>query len=186
MIKTLYLIRHCSAAGQEPDAPLTEEGARQAEDLANWLTGKGIESIISSPYSRAYNSILPFSQRQGLTIHTDDRLVERALCAGTLPDWRDRLAETFEDLDLRLQGGETSRAAMARASAVVNEAISGACHTIILVTHGNLLTLLLKHFDGAFGFEDWQRMTNPDVYKVAFLPDTDPVVQRIKIRLTEG
>ena len=28
------------------------------------------------------------------------------------------------------------------------------------------LTLLLKHFDDRFGFEDWKKLTNPDVFLV--------------------
>jgi 2,3-bisphosphoglycerate-dependent phosphoglycerate mutase len=38
----------------------------------------------------------------------------------------------------------------------------------LLVTHGNLMTLLLKHFDDRIGFAEWQRLTNPDVYRISF------------------
>ncbi|CAM3148907.1 histidine phosphatase family protein [Paenibacillus sediminis] len=59
-MKTLYLIRHCKAKGQEPDADLTLEGELQAEALSNFLIDKPIDLIISSPFLRAIHSIKPF------------------------------------------------------------------------------------------------------------------------------
>ncbi|PSB05434.1 hypothetical protein C7B62_25205 [Pleurocapsa sp. CCALA 161] len=53
----LYLVRHCQATGQEPDAPLTEIGQQQAITLAGWLSGVSIGRIISSPFVRAYQSM---------------------------------------------------------------------------------------------------------------------------------
>jgi broad specificity phosphatase PhoE len=38
----------------------------------------------------------------------------------------------------------------------------------LLVTHGNLMTLLLKRFDDRIGFAKWQPLTNPDVYSISF------------------
>lgn len=37
MNKTIYLIRHCQATGQAPDAQLTGIGNKQAEDLAEFM-----------------------------------------------------------------------------------------------------------------------------------------------------
>ena len=35
-----------------------------------------------------------------------------------------------------------------------------------MITHGNLMTLILKYFDEQFGFEDWEGLTYPDVYEL--------------------
>ena len=37
----------------------------------------------------------------------------------------------------------------------------------LLVTHGNLMALLLKYFDDRIGFAEWQQLTNPDVYRIS-------------------
>ncbi|MFN6461760.1 MAG: histidine phosphatase family protein [Nostoc sp. DedVER02] len=100
MLKTLYIVRHCQAVGQEPNAPLTSEGNLQAMALADLLFGLGIERVISSPFMRAYQSIAPLAERLSLSIETDNRLIERVLCATPLDDWRERLAESFTNLDL--------------------------------------------------------------------------------------
>ena len=35
-----------------------------------------------------------------------------------------------------------------------------------MVSHRNLSTLILRHFDGRAGFEEWRAMTNPDVFRI--------------------
>jgi 2,3-bisphosphoglycerate-dependent phosphoglycerate mutase len=39
MHKTLYIVRHAKATGQDPDAPLSPEGELQAIRLADQLVG---------------------------------------------------------------------------------------------------------------------------------------------------
>ncbi len=102
---------------------MTELGQQQAISLAGWLNDVSIECIISSLFARAYQSIVPLSEHLGLTIEIDDRLVERVLSPVPLDNWRQRLAETFIDLDLSFGGGEPSRTAMMRGVSVVNQAI---------------------------------------------------------------
>jgi 2,3-bisphosphoglycerate-dependent phosphoglycerate mutase len=164
--KTLYIVRHCKATGQAPDAPLTLEGAAQATQLADRLAELPIQRIISSPFVRATESIRPLAERLNLPITTDVRLSERILSGVDRPDWLSALQATFDDLDRCLEGGESSRAAMQRAAAVASECALHAAAVTVLVTHGNLMTLLLKHFDPQIGFVEWQRLTNPDVYRV--------------------
>jgi 2,3-bisphosphoglycerate-dependent phosphoglycerate mutase len=168
---TFYLLRHCTAVGQAPDAPLTPAGRVQAESLAAALVGHGVERIVSSPWQRAIDSIAPFARRLGLTLETDHRLTERAL--GTdLTDWRTALRATFDDPDLCYPGGESSRAATARGLAALADALHGGARTVALVTHSNLLALLLRHFDPRIGYAGWKALTNPDVFRVRLSDDT--------------
>ncbi len=90
--------------------------------------------------------MIPLSKRLGLTVEVDDRLVERVLSSTPIHDWQEKLAETFVNLDLNFAGGESSRAAMSRGVAVVNEVIQQAESSAAIVTHGNLMTLNLKIF----------------------------------------
>ncbi|MBD2412538.1 histidine phosphatase family protein [Nostoc calcicola FACHB-3891] len=179
MLKTLYIVRHCQAVGQEPNAPLTSEGYVQAIALTDFLFDFGIERVISSPFTRAYQSIAPLTERLSLSIEIDKRLAERVLCATPLADWRERLAQSFTNLDLCLDGGESSRDAMARGIAVVDEALQQKANTIAIVTHGNLMALILKHFDDRIGYPEWQKLSNPDVYRVQFLNGATDVERMI-------
>lgn len=163
--KTLLVVRHCQAQGQDPDASLTRDGWKQAEQLAAFLGRWPVERIVSSPFARALQSAAPLAELKDLSVETDARLVERTLGSPT-PDWLDQLRATFDDLDLRFPGGESSRDAMERARSAVDDILQHGVDTTVVVTHGNLLTLLLKHFDERIGFAEWCALTNPDVYEI--------------------
>lgn len=162
MNKTIYLIRHCEATGQAPDAELTETGKKQAQDLAEFLQTRQVIHFISSPFTRAIQSIEPAADRLNLPIEIDDRLAERVLSSEDLPDWMEKLEESFHDADLKFAGGESGKEATDRAMEVLNEMEDKTA----AVTHGNLLGLLLKQIDASYGFSEWKRLTNPDIYEV--------------------
>jgi 2,3-bisphosphoglycerate-dependent phosphoglycerate mutase len=171
MPKALYLVRHCQAVSQHPEAPLSSDGLAQADALADRLAGLGIERIVSSPFLRAIQSVTPLARRLGLAIQTDPRLREHVLSAADLPDWRAALRASLEDPDLCFEGGESSRTATQRVLAAVAEIRAHAASITAVATHGKLLTSLLRHFDPRIGFADWQALTNPDIFHVTFACD---------------
>lgn len=162
MDKTIYLIRHCQATGQAPDAELTETGRAQAQELAEFLQNRQVIHFISSPFTRAIQSIEPAADRLDLPIEIDDRLAERLLSSEALPDWMEKLEESFGDADLNFAGGESGKEAIDRAMKALNEMEDRTA----AVTHGNLMGLLLKQIDTSYGFSEWIKLTNPDVYEV--------------------
>lgn len=171
MKKTFYLIRHCKATGQAPDAELTAEGREQAAVLADFFSGIEVRHVISSPFTRAIQSIEPLATALDLPIQIDDRLAERVLSTEDLPDWMEKLEQSFSDLDLKFEGGESAYEAAQRGSAVMAEAGDHA----VLVTHGNMMGLLLKQFEEAYGFDEWQALSNPDVFILSIDENTTSV-----------
>jgi 2,3-bisphosphoglycerate-dependent phosphoglycerate mutase len=168
MSQVLYLVRHCQATGQEPDAPLTETGRKQAIELASWFSEVPIERIISSPFARAFQSVMPLSKHLGVKVEVDQRLIERVLSPVQLDNWRECLAKTFVDLDLNFEGGESSYIAMMRGVAVVSQTIQQTANPVVIVTHGNLMTLILKYFNEQVGYAEWENLQNPDIYSLKF------------------
>lgn len=163
-MQKIYLVRHCETVSQEPKSSLTEKGYEEAVRLADFFAQKNIDSIISSPYRRARESIEPFAQEEDIDIIEDERLTERILSSENLTDWYEKLRETFVDKNLTFPGGESSKEAMIRIVEVIEELISSDYKNTIVVTHGNILALLLHHYDCRFGFEDWEKLRNPDVF----------------------
>ncbi|WOV85814.1 histidine phosphatase family protein [Sporosarcina jeotgali] len=173
-----YLMRHCEAEGQAGDAPLTEKGMKQAELIADFFSAIHVDRIISSPFKRAVQSIVPFTEKAGITLETDERLTERVLSTENLLDWLEKLEASFEDMGLRYAGGESSLEAMKRIIEVLEEIDQSDAKTSVVVTHGNLLTLALKYYDREFGFGDWRNLSNPDIFLLQV--DSDRVViQRV-------
>lgn len=145
----------------------------------NILSEKDIDCIISSPYERAYRTIKPLFNKIAVEIALDERLTERVLSDKNHPDWREMLRKTYDDLDLCFEGGESSNMAMKRVISVVMEVLKSGNRSIVLVLHGNLISLLLKHFDDRFGFNEWESLSNPDVFHLTFSAEEKPNIHRI-------
>lgn len=154
------------------------KGELQAEKLADFLADRDVKHIVSSPYERAYRTVAPFANRHGIDAVLDDRLAERVLSGESHPDWRERLMRTYDDLDLCYEGGESSRTAMRRAVQVVEEVANRGNANAVIVSHGNLISLLLKYYDDRIGFSEWEKLTNPDVYQLIFASDK-PIIRRV-------
>ncbi|WP_100012976.1 histidine phosphatase family protein [Lentibacillus sediminis] len=163
-MKKVYIIRHCEAQGQSGEALLTEEGRKQALELANHFSGMKIDRILSSPFERAFQSIKPLAEQLNLTVEMNQQLTERVLSTENLSDWLPKLRATFDDMDLRYAGGESSREAMKRIGEVLQGVWESEAENTIIVTHGNLMSLLLKHINEEFGFGEWKKLSNPDVF----------------------
>jgi 2,3-bisphosphoglycerate-dependent phosphoglycerate mutase len=161
----IYWVRHCSTTGQEPEAPLTDAGHAQARDLAHVLMRLGIERIVSSPYRRAVQSVEPFALASGNAIGTDMRLRERVLSTEALLDWQAVLRRTFDDDAYAAPGGETSRDAGDRAASAFRDCVS-AQKTTVVVSHGNLTSLLLRRLGYPLDFDASMRLSNPDVFAI--------------------
>jgi 8-oxo-dGTP diphosphatase len=64
----LYLCRHTTAGersrwkGRDEDRSLTKKGWREADAIAGYLAGAGIERILSSPYERCVQSVKPLAK----------------------------------------------------------------------------------------------------------------------------
>jgi 2,3-bisphosphoglycerate-dependent phosphoglycerate mutase len=167
VIRHLFLVRHCASISQEASVPLTAVGYAQAIVLADHLTPVGAEMLVSSPSTHAQQSVAPLAQRLDLPVEIETHLTERVLAAEPRMHWREALQHSFTDLDLAWPGRESSRMAMARGRAAINALLTRPAHVSIVVTHGDLMTLTLRSFEVQYGFQAWERLSNPDVYGLA-------------------
>ncbi|GAA0322557.1 histidine phosphatase family protein [Bacillus carboniphilus] len=167
-MRKVFLIRHCQATGQEPEAPLTDKGREQANDLLEFFKDEEIDRIVSSPYIRAVDSIRAFAELKSVKVEIDNRLSERVLSPVSLHDWEKHLFHSFEDMDYKIEGGESSREAMIRGISCLHELLGGDGQQAIIVSHGNLISLMLKHYNKQIGFSDWKALSNPDIYELTF------------------
>jgi 2,3-bisphosphoglycerate-dependent phosphoglycerate mutase len=76
---------------------------------------------------------------------------------------------------------------MERAIEVVKKFESTEFKCIAMVMNGNLMTLLLKHFDTRSGFNEWAEFTNPDVFLIDFGENSlSTQVDRLAFELMEA
>jgi 2,3-bisphosphoglycerate-dependent phosphoglycerate mutase len=167
-LKSVYMVRHCKAEGQEPEAALTAQGWNQVEQLRSLFADIQLQAAVSSPYRRARQTLECLSGRTEVSIEIDERLSERVLSSEQMKDWLECLEQTFVEADLCFIGGESSRSAASRIISILQELLDSDKRTFVLVTHGNLLSLLLRNYEDRFGFAEWKSLSNPDVYRLTF------------------
>ena len=160
----LLLVRHCQSTGQCPEAPLTEDGVRQSRHLNNVLADYPIDFIAASEFLRARQTIQALADQSNLDVHIDHRLNERTLSAEPVENWQEFVRDSFSDYDLHAPGGETAREVLRRAWAALDEVLNENHNLPLVVTHGNLMALVLHSIDRSFGYDGWRSLSNPDVY----------------------
>ena len=84
MTMALYLVRHAKAAsrrewaGDDRDRPLTESGTRQAHALGQRLRHVRPPRLVSSPFARCVQTLVPLARDVGLPVETEEALGEGA------------------------------------------------------------------------------------------------------------
>ena len=164
-----YLIRHARADGTpDEQRPLSSKGRADAKRVADTLFDSPITRIYSSPYRRARQTVNSLADRLGLPIHVEPELRERRLSdRQPVDDFLAAVKHTWRDPSYAHPGGETNAAAQRRGVAVVQRLLEKCSEEhVVLSTHGNLLALVLQHFDPRIDYAFWRALTMPDVYEL--------------------
>jgi 2,3-bisphosphoglycerate-dependent phosphoglycerate mutase len=136
------------------DSPLTGEGIAQAKALARRLMHERFSALYSSDLGRAVQTAQIIAQATGHEIVTDSRLRERHLgiFQGLLGDEiKEKYPEEYKrhrslGADYVIPGGESVRQQVARNISYLNEiAAKHEGETILVVTHGGVLSGLFRH-----------------------------------------
>jgi 2,3-bisphosphoglycerate-dependent phosphoglycerate mutase len=168
---TLYLVRHAESAPDfsiaEANWPLSANGSKQAQRLGAQLRVLTPDHLISSPYRRAIDTLEPFSRHTGLSIRIEADLRERHLFDGRVENRDKMMRGLWADLDSRMpncESGTDCRLRVTRCLTALVDASPG--KTLVASSHGNAIALFLHGIEASFGYDDWKRMRNPDVFRV--------------------
>lgn len=169
---TLYFVRHAESVyveGQERERGLTERGMLDAAKIADVLVQERIRWFYSSPYRRAVDTLRVLAGNCGCEITMEEDLRERKLSGKDLgkENFREAKQRVFLDPEFAFPGGESSVEAGMRAVAVLERILQQhAGEKVAIGTHGDIMTLMLNHYDPAYGYEFWESTSMPDIYKL--------------------
>ena len=86
----LHLVRHADAGnrgawvGDDFERPLDDFGAKQAEAIAVTLAERPVRRILSSPYVRCVDTVVPLGRALRLPVEASDELAEGSYVADAL------------------------------------------------------------------------------------------------------
>ncbi len=177
----IYFVRHAHADWlPDEQRPLSPRGSGDACKIATLLHAKPITAIYSSPARRAFQTVEPLGARLRLSICTIADLRERELSQTPVANFMAAVQQTWNNPTYALAGGESNRVAQQRGVKVVELLMRHHAHEhIAIATHGNLLALILQHYDTSVDFTFWQSLTMPDVYQLQIEQGTILVRQRL-------
>lgn len=169
---TFYFVRHAESPfleGKERLRGLSAEGSLAAVRVKDMLLGEGIEAIISSPYQRAKDTVQPLADALGLPITEQEDLREREVGDFQGHSFLDAKKILFQDPTTSFPGGESSKSAQNRAVQVLKEILNKHIgKSVVIGTHGDIMTLMLQHYDQRFDYHFWLGTTLPDIYRAEF------------------
>jgi broad specificity phosphatase PhoE len=155
--KTVYFVRHGQSLGnissefQRLDSPLSEEGLKQAEKIADRLTRIKFEALICSPLVRTKQTCAAITAKTQLEPVYSDLFVERIKPTGLegkphtdeearkiWKEWNDSLYAP----GVRVGDGENYDDQIARADAALQFLEQRVEESLVVVTHGYFLRTL--------------------------------------------
>jgi probable phosphoglycerate mutase len=156
------------------DTPLNDTGRRQAQELAERVSGDGIRALWASDLSRARETAEIVGAKLGLTPQLDPRLRE-----GARGRWEGHLMRDIEraeperyaawrrgGAEFRFPGGESLLDQQRRVTEALTEIHTAATTPTLVVCHGGSIRVMLCEADprGLDAFHDF------DVPNVAVIP----------------
>ena len=149
----VYFVRHAQSDADWADdfsRPLTAAGAQDRFAVMEFLKDKQVDSLYSSPYVRAMETLRPIAEEIEAGIEADYRLREResgldAMSPGNLERrWTDHsYAET---------GGESLRSVQERNIECLHEILGNEeDKRTVIGTHGTALSTIWNYYDRSFG-----------------------------------
>ena len=181
-MKKIVLIRHGKAAmaGKDHERELDEDGIIQAGSLKNKLIELGLNNakIYTSPFKRAIQTIKPFAEaNKNVTISEQKELEEIHMPKDDKLTKHQIIEKMWEDESFKVGNGISHLDHFNKIKPFLDEIFEkfkSGNEDIIVITHGVLIGIILKFFFKIkFGFNDWKKMTMPDIYMLKFDADNN-------------
>ncbi|WP_010650550.1 histidine phosphatase family protein [Oceanobacillus massiliensis] len=171
MQTNLYFVRHAHSiyTPDEINRPLSESGIADVKRVAECLFGQRIDTVISSPYKRAIQTIEAVAESVDKEIIVMEDFRERQLSETSVDDFQFAVSKLWSNPAFSWKGGESNDTAQDRgikATFEVLERYMG--KNVVIGMHGNLMVLIMNYFDDRFDYTFWRNLTMLDVYKLTF------------------
>lgn len=158
----VYFIRHAEpnySNHNDRERELTPKGLRDRSLVTRFLSDKGVEVVISSPYRRAIDTIDEFASAAGLSIELMEDFRERRVDSCWIEDFTAFSKQQWSDFSYKLSDGECLAEVQERnisALKTVLEKYSG--KVIAIAGHGTAISTVINYFDSAFGYSEFERI----------------------------
>lgn len=182
----IYMVRHGDSPkkGNERTRGLTDKGKLDAQRITDALKDEGINTVISSPYTRSILTVEPLAKQIGQAVLVFEDLKERIFSAEderiSDKDLSPLLEKSYLDPNFALDGGETNTECQKRAVRVLEEILKTYIgKRVVIGTHGLVMTLMMGYYDLNYDLSFLHSTSKPDIYRMEFNGQELVVVNRL-------
>lgn len=172
---TVFYVRHAEPNYQNHEdaaRELTSKGLEDRKLVTQFLNGKEIGIVISSPFRRAVDTVREFADSAGLPIELNDAFRERKVGNGWIADFTAFSQEQWKDFSYKLPGGECLKDVQERnISALLDCIRKYKGKQIVIGGHGTALSTILNYYDRSFGYDDFEEIKEKMPWIVEFQYD---------------
>ncbi|WP_379147056.1 histidine phosphatase family protein [Paenibacillus sp. sgz500992] len=155
--------------GMDRTRGVSEQGHKDALRVKSILQYTVIDSFVSSPYERAILTVKPLADELHKEIIIIEELRERTIGDIGNLSFHEAKKRVYEDFQVAFVGGESSSGAQARGIQEMELLLEKyKDQTIAIGTHGDIVTLVINHYDPKYGYEFWQSTSMPNIYRLEF------------------
>ena len=167
--RTLVLVKHAEPI-VDPGVPpnrwrLSANGRRQSVVLAERLNSYAPGVIVASEEPKASETGSLVAEHLGvvlepfLGLHEHDRT---GVPFGTQTEFEQAARQFFENPKELVWGNESAEQATERFAKAIDEVLERhSNHSLVVVTHGTVISLLLSQRSGVNGYEHWRKLGLP-------------------------
>lgn len=175
-LTVIYFIRHAQSdisIKENRNRPLTNKGKKDADKLKNIFREININSIISSPYVRSIQTIMPLSEMKNIQIELYEDLREKksSVWFDRIEEFQEYVKKQWSDFNYSMNQDETLNEVQRRnINVLFNILNTKTGKTVLIGTHGTALCTILNYFDKKYGYEYFLEIAGkmPHIVKITF------------------
>lgn len=183
----IYFVRHAAPNYNNHDdavRELTPQGLIDRKRVTEFLWNKDIDTVLSSPYKRALDTVREFADAKGLEITLVDGFRERKVDSGWIEDFNGFCRRQWEDFAFKLSDGESLREVQKRNIDALNQVLyTYNDKNIVIGSHGTALSTIINYFDSSFGYNEFVKIKNLMPWIVMFKFERNKCVEIQKYNL---
>ncbi|MEG0844466.1 MAG: histidine phosphatase family protein [Romboutsia sp.] len=158
----VYFVRHAKpdfSVHDDLNRPLTEEGLRDSEKLAEYFKDKNITKMYSSPYKRSLDTIKEVSNMFKLNIDIVEDFRERKISNDWIEDFDKFTEMQWNDFNYKLIDGETLSEVQSRNIKELHRILmENNEQEIVIGTHGTALSTIINYYDSNFNHSSFNEI----------------------------
>lgn len=162
---TIYFIRHAQSDTTVRDGrirPLTPKGLSSRILVNEFLEGKNIDAVLSSPFKRAFDTVSDFAEKNGFVIKTIEAFCEQRSSSDMRrdhPEFRLSLERQWADFSYTYSDGECLRDVQERNISGLNKVLKEyKDKNLVIGTHATALSVMINYYDNSYNFKDFEEM----------------------------